>query len=129
MKAMWKTRTSQASSSEKLMHLKQELATTVELINGVLKCEQLKHEASQQAKGGRNAKTLRTSSTSFLRYSMQRRTKSCFMIRRQSRKSNQSKCKFGSVSCECVSLDMDFVVASGESSSRCVTIMVILCLR
>jgi hypothetical protein len=47
---MRKTRASQASSSEKLMRLKQELVTAAELVNGVLKREQLKREASQQAK-------------------------------------------------------------------------------
>ena len=47
---MRKTRASQASSSEKLMRLKQELATTAELVSGVLKREQLKREVSQQAK-------------------------------------------------------------------------------
>ena len=47
---MRKTRASQASSSEKLLRLKQELATTAELVSGVLKREQLKREASQQAK-------------------------------------------------------------------------------
>jgi enhancer of polycomb-like protein len=47
---MRKTRASQASSSEKLMRLKQELATTAELVSGVLKREQLKREASQQTK-------------------------------------------------------------------------------
>jgi enhancer of polycomb-like protein len=41
---MRKTRTSQASSSEKLMRLKQEL------VNCVLRREQLKCKASQQAK-------------------------------------------------------------------------------
>ncbi|KAI0280469.1 hypothetical protein BGY98DRAFT_1095464 [Russula aff. rugulosa BPL654] len=50
VKAMRKTRASQASSSEKLMRLKQELATTADLVSGVLKREQLKREASQQAK-------------------------------------------------------------------------------
>jgi len=50
VKAMRKTRASQASSSEKLIRLKQELATAAELITGVLKREQLKREASQQAK-------------------------------------------------------------------------------
>ena len=50
VKAMCKTRASQASSSEKLMCLKQELATTAELVNGVFKCELLRCEASQQAK-------------------------------------------------------------------------------
>jgi hypothetical protein len=39
---MHKTRASQAPSSEKLMRLKQELATTAELVNSFLKCEQLK---------------------------------------------------------------------------------------
>jgi enhancer of polycomb-like protein len=47
---MRKTRASQASSSEKLTRLKQELAITAELVSGVLKREQLKREASQQAK-------------------------------------------------------------------------------
>jgi hypothetical protein len=47
---MRKTRVSQASLSEKLMRLKQELATTAELVNGVLRREQLRREASQQAK-------------------------------------------------------------------------------
>ncbi len=47
---MRKTRASQASSSEKLMRLKQELATTTELVSGILRREQLKREASQQAK-------------------------------------------------------------------------------
>ena len=47
---MRKTRASQASSSEKLMRLKQELATTAELVSSVLKREELKREASQQAK-------------------------------------------------------------------------------
>jgi enhancer of polycomb-like protein len=47
---MRKTRASQASSSEKLMRLKHELATTAELVSGVLKREQLKREASHQAK-------------------------------------------------------------------------------
>jgi len=47
---MRKTRASQASSLEKLTRLKQELATTAELVTGVLKREQLKREASQQAK-------------------------------------------------------------------------------
>ena len=47
---MCKTRVSQASLSEKLMRLKQELATTAELVNGVLRREQLRREASQQAK-------------------------------------------------------------------------------
>jgi hypothetical protein len=46
---MRKTRASQASSSKKLMRLKQELATTAELFS-VLKREQLKREAPQQAK-------------------------------------------------------------------------------
>ncbi|KAI0300651.1 enhancer of polycomb-like-domain-containing protein [Multifurca ochricompacta] len=50
VKAMRKTRASQASSSEKLMRLKQELATAAELVSGVLKREQLKREAAQQAK-------------------------------------------------------------------------------
>ncbi|KAH9013112.1 hypothetical protein EDB85DRAFT_2158440 [Lactarius pseudohatsudake] len=45
-----KTRASQASSSEKLMCLKQELATVAKLVTSVLKCEQLKREAAQQAK-------------------------------------------------------------------------------
>jgi hypothetical protein len=39
-----------ASSSEMLMCLKQELATTAELVSGVLKCEQLKCEASHKQK-------------------------------------------------------------------------------
>jgi hypothetical protein len=43
---MRKTRASQASSSEKLMHLKQKLATTAEFASGVFKREQLKREAS-----------------------------------------------------------------------------------
>jgi hypothetical protein len=47
---MRKTRASQASSSEKLLRLKQELATAAELVASVLKREQLKREASQQAK-------------------------------------------------------------------------------
>ena len=47
---MRKTRASQASSSEKLMRLKQELATATDLVNAILKREQLKREASQQAK-------------------------------------------------------------------------------
>jgi hypothetical protein len=47
---MRKTCASQASSSEKLMRLKQELATTAELVGGVLKREQLKREAPQQAR-------------------------------------------------------------------------------
>jgi enhancer of polycomb-like protein len=47
---MRKTRASQASSSEKLMRLKQELVTTAELVSDVLKREQLKREASHQAK-------------------------------------------------------------------------------
>jgi enhancer of polycomb-like protein len=48
---MRKTRAShlQASSLEKHMRLKQELATA-ELVSGVLNCEQLKRGASQQAK-------------------------------------------------------------------------------
>ncbi|KAH9020325.1 enhancer of polycomb-like-domain-containing protein [Lactarius pseudohatsudake] len=50
VKAMRKTRASQASSSEKLMRLKQELATAAELVTSVLKREQLKREAAQQAK-------------------------------------------------------------------------------
>ncbi|KAI0262080.1 enhancer of polycomb-like-domain-containing protein [Gloeopeniophorella convolvens] len=50
VKAMRKTRASQASSSEKLLRLKQELATAAELASGVLKREQLKREAAQQAK-------------------------------------------------------------------------------
>jgi hypothetical protein len=47
---MRKTRASQASSSEKLMRLKQELATATDLVSAILKREQLKREASQQAK-------------------------------------------------------------------------------
>jgi hypothetical protein len=47
---MHKTRASQASSSEKLLHLKSELTTAAELVASVLKCEQLKREAAQQAK-------------------------------------------------------------------------------
>ena len=47
---MRKTRASQASSSEKLLRLKQELATAAELVTSVLKREQLKREAAQQAK-------------------------------------------------------------------------------
>jgi enhancer of polycomb-like protein len=47
---MRKTRASQASSSEKLMRLKQELATAADLVSAILKREQLKREASQQAK-------------------------------------------------------------------------------
>ncbi|KAI9453934.1 enhancer of polycomb-like-domain-containing protein, partial [Russula earlei] len=50
VKAMRKTRASQASSSEKLMRLKQELSTAAELVSGVLKREQLKRDASHQAK-------------------------------------------------------------------------------
>ena len=42
-----KTRTSQASSSEKLLQLRQELATAAELVASVFKPEQLKHEAHQ----------------------------------------------------------------------------------
>jgi enhancer of polycomb-like protein len=47
---MRKTRASQASSSEKLLRLKQELTTAAELVTSVLKREQLKREAAQQAK-------------------------------------------------------------------------------
>jgi enhancer of polycomb-like protein len=47
---MRKTRALQASSSEKLIRLKQELATTAELVSSVLKHEQLKREVSQHAK-------------------------------------------------------------------------------
>ena len=47
---MRKTCASQASSSEKLMRLKQEPATTAELVGGDLKREQLKPEASQQVR-------------------------------------------------------------------------------
>jgi enhancer of polycomb-like protein len=47
---MRKTRASQASSSEKLLRLKSELATAAELVASVLKREQLKREAAQQAK-------------------------------------------------------------------------------
>ena len=47
---MRKTRASQASSSEKLLRLKQELATAADLVASVLKREQLKREATQQAK-------------------------------------------------------------------------------
>ena len=47
---MRRTRASQASSSEKLLRLKQELATAAELAAGVHKREQLKREAAQQAK-------------------------------------------------------------------------------
>jgi enhancer of polycomb-like protein len=47
---MRKTRASQASSSEKLMRLKQELATTADLVSAVLKREQLKRETAQHAK-------------------------------------------------------------------------------
>ena len=47
---MRKTRASQASSSEKLLRLKSELSTAAELVASVLKREQLKREASQQAK-------------------------------------------------------------------------------
>jgi hypothetical protein len=46
---MRKTRASQASSSEKLLRLKQELTTAAELVSGVLKREQLKREVAQQA--------------------------------------------------------------------------------
>jgi enhancer of polycomb-like protein len=46
---MRKTRASQASSSEKLSRLKQELATAAELVSGILKREQLKREVAQQA--------------------------------------------------------------------------------
>ena len=46
---MRKTRASQASSSEKLLRLKQELATAAELVGAVLKREQLKREMAQQA--------------------------------------------------------------------------------
>jgi enhancer of polycomb-like protein len=45
---MRKTRASQASSSEKLLRLKQELATAAELVNCVFKREQLKREVAQQ---------------------------------------------------------------------------------
>jgi hypothetical protein len=47
---MRKTRASQASSSEKLTRLKQELVTATDLVSAILKREQLKREASQQAK-------------------------------------------------------------------------------
>lgn len=50
VKAMRKTRASQASSSEKLLRLKQELATAAELVASLLKREQLKRETAQQAK-------------------------------------------------------------------------------
>ena len=46
---MRKTRASQASSSEKLLRLKQELGTAAELVSAVLKREQLKREMAQQA--------------------------------------------------------------------------------
>ena len=47
---MRKTRASQASSSEKLLRLKQELTTAAELVTNVLKREQLKREVAQQVK-------------------------------------------------------------------------------
>ena len=47
---MRNTCASRASPSEKLMRLEQELATTADLVGGVLEHEQLKPEASQQAK-------------------------------------------------------------------------------
>jgi hypothetical protein len=66
------------------MRLKQELVTAVELVNGVLKHEQLKCEASQQAKAvWRSAKILPASSASFLRCSTQKRMKNYFTIRRE----------------------------------------------
>src|ERR1019366_9146919 len=46
---MRNTCASRASPSEKLMRLEQELATTADLVGGVLEHEQLKPEASQQA--------------------------------------------------------------------------------
>jgi enhancer of polycomb-like protein len=39
---------SQVSSSEKLLHLKQELSTAAELVDCVFKCKQLKREVAQQ---------------------------------------------------------------------------------
>src|SRR6266851_3004331 len=50
---MRNTCTLQASSSEKLMCLKQELATTAELVSEVLKCKQLKWKTVQHAKAVR----------------------------------------------------------------------------
>ena len=47
---MHKTCALQASSSEKLFLLKQELATAAELVTSALKHEQLKCEAAHQAK-------------------------------------------------------------------------------
>ena len=73
------------------MRLKQELATTAELVSAVLKREQLKRETTQHANcAGEAQGLLQASSASSLRYSMQRRTKSCFTTRRgSSRRSNK----------------------------------------
>jgi enhancer of polycomb-like protein len=66
-KLVRKTRTSQASSSEKLMRLKQELATTAKLVSTVLKREQLKRETAQHAKAREKREDFPASSASSLR--------------------------------------------------------------
>ena len=86
---MRKTRASQASSSEKLMRLKQELATTAELVNSVLKREQLKREASQQAKAvWEKCEDFASLKRKFPSLLNAKEDEDCFMIRRGSRKSN-----------------------------------------
>lgn len=73
------------------MRLKRELATTAELVNGVLKCEQLEREVSQQATAvWEKREEFANLKRKFSSLPNAKRTKSCFMIRRRSRKSNQA---------------------------------------
>jgi hypothetical protein len=129
---MRKTRASQASSSEKLMRLKQELATTAELVNGVLKREQLKREASQQAKAvwekredfanlkRKFPSLLNAKEDEELLYDKER-------VVKRVKPTEQVYAYFCSL--RVYKLDTDVVVVLGVSSSRRATTMVILCLR
>jgi hypothetical protein len=119
---MRKTRASQASSSEKLMRLKQELATTAELVSGVLKREQLKREASQQAKAvwekREDFANLKRKFPSLLNA---KEDEELFYDKERVIKKAKPEVYVYYCSLRACQLRTDFVVALGESSSRLAT--------
>jgi hypothetical protein len=128
---MRKTRASQASSSEKLLRLKQELATTAELVNSVLKREQLKREASQQAKAvwekREDFASLKRKFPSLLNA---KEDEELLYDKERVKKVKPEQVYVSQCFLRVCELKTGFfVVALGELSSRRVTTMVILCLR
>jgi hypothetical protein len=95
-------RASQGSPSEKLSRLKQVLTTAAKLVSGVLKLEP--KWLSRRKMCGKNAGTIPTSSGSFPRYSILKRTTSCCVTKRGWSKAQASRTINGThipIICEC----------------------------